>query len=275
MPTRQQTIADAVEIFESANYPAGLTPSTAWLGIYQTLLWYEPVKLPLLDQLPHIIDANHLNPRRPSPQGRLTSWQTRSIAVNSYLANQLNCPAADVSEKTDLLMKHESYSGMQRQNSLGIAFAGLTGYILEKFGSTDLTYQTEVNPTRVFLGISFAGRSTQTGIDVLIEDQGSPVALVSAKWSVRHDRINDITNECPIYKAAYQRIYRQSTRKQLHYYVITNEFDPSRLTKMLNDTCLDSVVHVHKPAIVDILKLNGRLQQLLDLTDLIELTRQW
>jgi hypothetical protein len=45
MPTREQTIADAIRVFENATFPPGLSPATAWLGIYQALLWYEPVNL--------------------------------------------------------------------------------------------------------------------------------------------------------------------------------------------------------------------------------------
>ncbi len=43
VPSREQTINDAVRIFGGANYPSGLSKLSAWLGIYQSLLWYEPV----------------------------------------------------------------------------------------------------------------------------------------------------------------------------------------------------------------------------------------
>ena len=103
-----------------------------------------------------------------------------------------------------------------------------------------------------------------------------PRAILSAKWSLRHDRLSDITNECPVYKAAYQRIYRTSHQeKNLLYYVITNEYDPSRLGKILDDSCVDGVVHVHKPAVVDICELNRRAQNLIDLADFIGLTDSW
>ncbi|MBF8284314.1 MAG: hypothetical protein HW378_3229, partial [Anaerolineales bacterium] len=60
MPSRTQTVKDACQIFEEAEYPAGLTLDKAWLGIYQTLLWYEPVYMFGIRALPHIIDANNL-----------------------------------------------------------------------------------------------------------------------------------------------------------------------------------------------------------------------
>lgn len=63
MPGRNSRAAtDAIELFENAEYPSGLSPETAWLGIYQVLLWYEPVALLVLSGLPHIIDADKLRP---------------------------------------------------------------------------------------------------------------------------------------------------------------------------------------------------------------------
>ncbi len=90
------------------------------------------------------------------------------------------------------------------------------------------------------------------------------------KWSLRHDRINDLTNECPSYKQA--AVWR---RQNLLYIVVTNEYDPARLDKVISDTCIDSVVHVHKPAVVDAAALDGRADSLLDLSDLCRLTLGW
>ena len=87
--------------------------------------------------------------------------------------------------------------------------------------------------------------------------------------------MNDITNECPIYKAAYGRIYRGTHHNQLPYYVFTNEYDPARLNKILIDTCVDAVVHVHKTAVVNICNFDGRLDQLLDLTEFVNQTLSW
>ena len=65
------------------------------------------------------------------------------------------------------------------------------------------------------------------------------------------------------------------TRMPLDYVVITNEFASARLRKLLHDSCVDAVVHVHKPAIVAVCGLNGPLQALLDLTDLIARSHNW
>jgi hypothetical protein len=278
MPTREQTISDAVQVFENAKYPFGLNATTAWLGIYQTLLWYEPVNWAGFDELPHIIDADKLRPALPVKKRTWTSpsaWQRRAQALNGYLAERLGCPIDRVSAKTDLLMKLPDYTGMQRQNTLGIAFAGLVKHVLEKFGSPAVSYETETEAGEIFPGITFPGRSTTPRIDILVRQMDVPRAIISAKWSLRHDRVNDITNECPVYKAAYQRIYRGARHNRLLYYVVTDEYDPARLNKLLDDSCVDGVVHVHKGAVVQICELNGRTARLIDLADFVNSTHSW
>lgn len=180
-----------------------------------------------------------------------------------------------MASETDLLMKQPDYDGMQRQNTWGIAFTGLVKHMLGQFGSAAVSYESEVDAAMVFPGITVPGRSGTPRIDLLAKCSNIPRAIISAKWSVRHDRLNDITNECPVYKAAYQRIYRQARHHHLLYYVVTNEYDPSRLNKMLDDTCVDGVVHVHKEAVERVCALDGRLVRLRDLADLVNATSSW
>jgi len=277
MPSRERTLADAIRLFQNAEFPHDLNAKTAWLGIYQVLLWYEEVNWVGYDVLPHIAEANALRPSTPRKAAAWTKpsqWQQRAGALGNYLARQLVCSTADLPSKVDRLMNLPDYTGMQRQNSLGIAFAGLAKHILEHFGDAGILYELERTAQSVFPGIEFPGRSTTPRIDLLALRGGYPVAIVSSKWSVRHDRVNDITNECPIYKGAYQRIYR-ARPAGLRFYALTNEFSPGRLLKMLNDTCIDGLVHVHKPAVREVCGLDGRLEQMLDLSDLVDLTRQW
>lgn len=272
MPTTTKTVEDVVKIFSRALYPVGLTPKTAWLGVYQALLWYEPVNLGQYTSLPHIIDADKLRPSKSRRTGKQpvkpSAWQRRAEAAEQYIAEQLKCPTHQVEHKVDQLMRMPQYVGLQRQNSLGIACIGITTHILRTFGSRQLTYDMEVNAASVFPGITMPGRSTSPSIDVLIRKGGYPRAIVSVKWSLRHDRINDITNECPIYKAASMR-----SRKPLAFYVVSNEFDPARLSKVLADDCIDGLAHVHKPLVASVCNLNGRLDAMLDLSELIEATR--
>ena len=129
---------------------------------------------------------------------------------------------------TDMLMRRPGYQGLQRQNPLGTAFVGLVAHVLQRFGGQQVSYESEVQASTIFPGVSVPGRSRSSRIDLMATTNALPRAVISAKWSMRHDRLSDITNESPVYKAAHQRIYRQS-QTGLSYFVVTNEYDPSRL----------------------------------------------
>lgn len=168
------------------------------------------------------------------------------------------------------MMKTSKMRRLQRQNPLGTAFAGLAKHSLELFGSSDIRYELETSAKELFPGIRTPGRSGGAKVDLVGLKGTLPVAFISCKWSLRHDRINDITSECPDYKSAAMRL-----RIPLKYYVITNEFEPARLLKLLSDSCIDGVVHVHKQAVVEICKMDGRLAAMLDLTGMFGLTGNW
>jgi hypothetical protein len=87
-----------------------------------------------------------------------------------------------------------------------------------------------------------------------------PRCVISAKWSIRHDRLKDIKDEAAYFKTLQSR---------LDFYVVTNEFDPARLTKLLDDYRIDGVFHVHKPFVVDVAGLDDRLKNLRDLSELL------
>jgi hypothetical protein len=275
MPSREQTYADAVRLFTNALYPSGLTVDTAWLGIYQVLLWYEPVNVAGFTSLPHIIDADKLRPSasraaRGVAPTKSNAWQRRAAAIEQHLASELGVAPPAVESAVDLLLKHPSYLGFQRQNPLGAGFIGLVTHVLRTFGDPAVEYRNEVDATTLFPGISMPGRSERPCIDILALRDGVPRTVVSVKWSIRHDRISDITNECPVYKeAARQRGW------PLDFYAVTNEFDPARLHKALSDACLNGLIHAHKENVVNVCGANGRLGGMLDLKDLVALTHAW
>ena len=262
----------AVQLFQNAFYPNGLSAASSWLGIYQVLLWYEPVVFENLTALPHIIDADKLRPPAYKIKKSLTSaWQQRAKAAGEYLAAQLNFSPNQTQNHVDLLMRHNAYKGVQRQNPLGIAFPSLICHILGKFGNSSVNYDMEIPAQTVFLGIVVPGRSPNPKIDIVIRNhQGHLRAVISCKWSLRHDRLNDISNECPTYKQA-----ASWTRTKIDYIVVTNEFDPARLNRIIDDSCVDALVHVHKPLPTSVCGLNSRLNNMLDLTDLLSRSNTW
>jgi hypothetical protein len=232
--------------------------------------WYESIaSIPGRTALPHIIDANRLT-QRLSAKGELRIWQARTVAVEEYLARQWGVDPPAVAGMVDKLMKLPAYAGLQRQNILGSAFAGLVKHSLELFGSQAVTYELEVSGDRAFPGVELPTRTGEPFIDILVRKEGRNRGIISTKWSIRHDRINDLTSECRAYKNA-----ARFTDTQIFYYVATNEYDPARVEKPLTDRCIDGVVHVHKPLVTQVCGLDGRLDQFLDLSELVQQSTQW
>ncbi len=97
MPSRQQVAEDIIAIFNTVTYPSGLSLDTAWLGIYQALLWYEEINDGNFTFLPHIIDADKLRSpaRRVKKQVKEPSaWQTRAKNIEDYMAKYLSSPVS-------------------------------------------------------------------------------------------------------------------------------------------------------------------------------------
>lgn len=260
MPSREETYKQAMAILCEVLAKHGNKPEKAWLGVYAALLWYEQVGSNI--SVPHIIDTDKLR----KEEG---VWRQRALSFESYLAQELSCPPDEVIQHVDKLMRSPGYASLQRQNPLGIAFIGIIKALLEAFGDRALTYRTEFPATELFPGIRLHGRSEAPKIDIAAFRDGRLVAIISSKWSIRHDRVGDLVAECRAYKAAAMWSWH------FRYYVVTNEFDPARLAKLLGDECLDGLVHVHKKAVVEVCELNSRLSSLLDLLELMELTTTW
>jgi hypothetical protein len=271
MTTGSQARQLAVSLFNNATYPTGLNGQNAWLGVYQVLLWYEPVILSGITALPHIIDADKLRPPSYRPaRVNISAWQQRAQATEQYLSQQLGCQPNQVQNNVDLLMRHPVYQGVQRQNPLGIAFPVLICHILQTYGNNAVSYDMEIPARDIFPGIVVPGRSPNPRIDIVVRNQGRLRAVISCKWSLRHDRLNDISNECPTYKQA-----ASWTRSQIEYFVVTNEFDPARLNKIIDDSCVDGLVHVHKHLPTNVCGLDSRLTLMLDLVDLLARSWNW
>jgi hypothetical protein len=282
MPTRQETTEAASHIFDTSVFPGGTAaPNSAWAGIYQALLWYEPLADPIngRNALPHIIDANRL--KKSLSRGLPNAWQKRAVAVEEYIAAQWGVGAPAVRGMVNRLMRLPQYSDSagqekQRHNTLGIAFAALIVLVLRRYGNQnpELIYELEAEGPVAFPGLQIPTRSEAARIDVLVRKPGKNIGIISTKWSYRHDRVDDLTTECRSYKSA--AAYTHATRSApLFYYIATNEFDAARTQKLIADPCIDHVVHVHKRLVTEVAGQNGRLADLWDIADLIANSHTW
>lgn len=262
MDARQRTYRLVEDIIDEGLQRWGEQPQNAWKAIYSALLWYEPVGGGV--SLPHIIDSDKLKPQR-------SVWRQRAQQVNDYLAVAFGCAPHELPKYVDRLMKNPGYQELQRQNPLGAGLIGAIAHVLTKFGDANLKHQKEVIANTLFPNIRIPGRSRTPKIDIASMRGGHLVAITSCKWSLRHDRIGDISVECPAYKQAALN----SLGRRIKFFVVTNEFDPSRLVRVLANECIDAVVHIHKPLVTQVLGLDDRLQGLWDLTDYIRSSREW
>lgn len=254
-----------VQAFDSAVYPAGVgqTLDTAWLGVYQTLWWYEHGVL-------HLREANDL--KKPI-------WQARAANVEAYVASAMGIPSSQLQTHVDLMMNLPRWKGMQRNNPLGNGLRILFSELCERFGNPIFQYPEEEDATKWFPGITMPGRSKKPKLDVAVvrKADGQPQAVLSCKWSYKHDRISDPTNECVQYKNAAGSLQNYN----LKYFVLTNELSVARLDKVLDQPCVDGLIHVHLPTVKLSEKHSSLMDyaiqtgKLMDMTDFVRGTTNW
>ncbi len=255
-----------VSEFDASRFPKGEpTLSDSWLGIYQVLWWYD-------HDLLHIHDAPAL--------WKNSVWSEKARVAERFIASNLGVDVSDVRPLMDRQMRLPRWNGLQRNNPLGRGFRMLVSEVLGRWGDPRFSYPEEVRATRFYAGIQMPGRSAEPSIDVVAVSKrtGRPRALISCKWGIRHDRISDPTNECTQYKSASIQLQEMG----IQYLVVTNEISGQRLDKVINQPCVDALVHVSLDFVETV---NGELTQfmiaaraarrLLDLTELVEATKTW
>lgn len=266
--------------FENAIYPSGApTLEDAWVGIYQVLLWYSVPSLPELQALmpPHGLLQVHDLPEL----WVNAKWREEAVRREAEIAAALQIPVRDVPPLLDRMMRLPRWAGKQRNNPLGNGFRTLVAHIFRTWGSPEYEFLEEQDATRWFPGVTMPGRSAKPFIDVLGVRRADqrPVAVISCKWGIRHDRISDPTNECVSYRTA---MTQQSRQDEFRYYVVTSESYGQRLDKVMEQPCITGLVHTHLPSV------RGGLTQLMsasrtlgvgrkvhDLAELVAETHRW
>jgi hypothetical protein len=178
--------------------------------------------------------------------------------VEEELASSMSCKRERVPQRVDVLMSTLYPPDTQRMNPVGIAFACTVVYLIRRFSSASYVCQMEARiGVDIFPALTNFRRRT---IDIVCWRQGTPVAVISTKWGVRHDRVRDPQEEADIYKAQVPN---------LKFFVVTNEFDSARLQKLLTYPSIDRVFHVRRDLVWQ--AYNGAPPELQGLQDLTEL----
>ena len=239
MPTREEIMAFVRRLLDES----AITFSTIWVCIYRLLLDY-------IHGVPRITDSNRLK------QGL---WRDRAKQTEAALAAAIQCETSEVEDHLDVLMRHLYPPGTQKMNPVGIAFACALVYLIEHFTPRDYGCKMEARIGQdVFPGLNGFRRKA---VDIVVFRGDSPFAAISCKWGIRHDRVRDLHEEADTYK---------SEVPSLKFFVVTNEFDRSRLLKVLTYPSIDEVFHVRRDLVWQL--QGGMTEELSGLRDLSEMS---
>jgi hypothetical protein len=177
------------------------TPEDAYIAIYRLNMGLEPRTGRLA-----IHDGNYLN------DGSI--WSKKEGAVREELSRSWGVPTHKVPDLVDLVMKSLGWPSTKRCNASGKAFERCLEFLLREVGkATNLVTQY--------------GLSKKPAIDFALKGQtGEPRRFISAKWSLRDDRILALRAEKMACRQDYPGVGMS---------VVTNEFDCRRINKVLEE----------------------------------------
>jgi hypothetical protein len=210
-----------------------------------------------------------------APGGVPNATVRRAVDLSRYLATELGVPEGELCATIGSFYRTPVISTMQPHNIVGHSFRSICVEILKHYGNPDITYEEEVDPSAVFPGYSFDTRSKEAKLDIMASRNGIPVALISARWRFRHDRV-DVPEEMLAYGPAARR-----TNRECALYALVGEFSPVRLEKLLahsppaRNAILNAAVHFAPNLISEGLHENGRLRELRSLEWLVDQTFSW
>jgi len=267
----------AVDLYAQLAETYALTPANAWHGIAHLLLttkvWRSGIGW---SPFHNVVVYRESNDFKYGADGRPSAVMNRAEALTQYLAEQLDVSRSEIDQHIGIYWNESAISSLQPHNLVGHAFRSLIVTILQRFGDPGLSYEEEVDPHTEFPGYDFATRSPDAKLDIVARRNGRLVALLSARWRYRHDRV-DLVDEALAYAPAARR-----QNQHCHLYAVIGEFAPNRLHKVLTNcppamphAALSAAVHFSPELIWNGLHENGRTACLQNLKWLIQQTNNW
>lgn len=264
----------AVTLYDQLPDELRASPGDAWKGIAALLLscevWKDGWK-PFKD----VVLYREVNDFKSGNKGPGAVLQ-RAEALSAYLAKELGVQRTTLCESIGSYWKHRDILMFQPNNLVGHAFKSLVVHVLRSFGDKDISYDEEVDPREEIPGHQFQTRSKNARIDIVARRGKQTVALMSARWRFRHDRV-DVIDEALAYAPAARR-----QNPNCKFYAVIGEFAPNRLEKILSNCgpihpnpIISAAVHFAPQLISQGLGENGRLKHLQSLSWLITQTHQW
>lgn len=267
----------AVSLFNDLLDHRGWGLDRAWLAISQLLMTcqvWENGEWTHFADFPVLMERNEYRPRRGGADPRATR---DAKAVGDRLASELGLTSrSDLPAALGLFFRQNRLSQLQPNNPRGHAFRSLVAETLARFGDPGLTISEERSPHAMFPGYRFDARSSEARIDIVAQRGAVPVALISTRWTYRHDRV-DMIEEARAYIPAARSLNRNCV-----YYGVTAEFGQARLKKVILQTeaveryaSLRRLVHLNPELASSVVGRNGQLAHLMSLEQMVTESTDW
>ncbi len=201
---------------------------------------------------------------------------SEAFQVRRRIAEELGVDPEGVCSELGVFFRHSEIDGLQPNNLRGHAFRSLVAETLATFGDPQLDVAEEVSPRELFPGFDFGNRSKDARIDIVVKRGPRPVALITTRWTYRHDRV-DIIDEARAYVPAARNLNRDC-----RFFGVTAEFGTARLKKVIGQTsplmrnsAIDRLVHLNPELPGELIGRNGDLREMWSLERMVQDSSNW
>ena len=276
IPSTDAHAEHAVAMYKQLLANRNLDVDRAWEAIAQLLMttevWDRGEWHPFHNELVLMERNNYKLTKAGIPNQALKD----ATMVGDHLAQALGIERATLGDHVGLFFREPDISPLQPNNLKGHAFRSVVCATLERFGDPDLLLTEEDRIRDLFPGWDFGNRSDDARVDITARRGGRVVALVSARWTYRHDRV-DMIDEARAYLPAARNANRNAV-----FYGVTAEIGTARLHKVINETApvhpnaaIDHLVHLNPLLPGKLIGNNGPLGHLMSLADFVRASFNW
>ena len=277
-PTTDLHAELAVDLYNRLLDENGWGLDHSWLAISKLLMsceiWQQGIWGHLHD-VPVLVESNNYTLKLDGTPGKTIADAMR---VKEQLARELGVDLDDLCGQIGQFWRHGDIRALQPNNPRGHAFRSIVAQTLSRFGDQDLNIEEEVSPHTLFPGYDFGNRSRNPRIDIVVRRgrENRVVALMTTRWTYRHDRV-DIIDEARAYMPAARNV-----NQQCRFFGVTAEFMPARLNKVIqqtspviNNAAINRLVHLNPDLPGVLLGNNGNLAQMWSLRDMVGDSANW
>lgn len=266
----------AVELYKNLLSERGYQVDRAWLCIAILLVtcevWRSGEWLPLYGA-PVLMESNNYKLLR---DNRPNAHLSEAFQVRRRIAEALGVSEMSVCEELGQFFLHPELNGLQPNNPRGHAFRSMVAETISHFGDPGLEVVEESSPHELFPGFDFSNRSRKARIDIVVKRGPRPVALVTTRWTYRHDRV-DIIDEARAYMPAARQV-----NGNCRFFGVTAEFGTARLKKVIDETvpsapnaAIERLVHLNPELPGALIGKNGDLKMMWSLAQLVKDSFNW